>query len=304
VLPVPAGAGQNLIAALENDLGEGAAQALDHGAIQLEDAEGGIVHQDHVVNGVEGADPLAVRTENLLQQAQVLHCNANLVANGGQELQFIGRVRASPFLSQCEGADNRGLALDRHQQHVVKAFVANEGGVLRLEIGEVQHDGQTALHDAGAVAGVDIERGHRAQELLRQPDLAGDNEFLVLQQAKPGRAGAGEGLQPFQHGEHHGPVLLRAGDGGRDGIHRRQPGGVLLGITTQAEKANQDHPCLDQNQKKQNPDQQGVPEGNRTDDCKTHVQGASACQADGARHPGLIIFQGNTGSQQSYSGSV
>jgi hypothetical protein len=142
---------------MKHHVREAHSEALHHRAVQLQDPEVRIVHQDHVLDGIEGADPLLVRAGDLFQEPQVLHRDADLVPGRGQEIQFVGRIRPVSRLSQGDRTDHGRLAFDRHQQDVVEAFFPHQAPVIFLQGGGA-HDGGDALpRDSGAVGGANIQ---------------------------------------------------------------------------------------------------------------------------------------------------
>ena len=134
-LPFHARARQHLVTLMKHHVRDGHSQALHHRAVQLQDTEVRVVHQDHILDGIEGADPLPVRADDLFQQPQVLHRDADLVPGRGQEIQFVGRIRPVSRLSQGDRTDHRRLAPDRHQQDVVEALFPHQALVIFLQGG-------------------------------------------------------------------------------------------------------------------------------------------------------------------------
>jgi hypothetical protein len=65
-------------------------QLLKQNLVGFDDAEIRIVRQDDVVHRIKRISPLALRTQHLLQQTEVLDCDSQLASASFQEINFLG----------------------------------------------------------------------------------------------------------------------------------------------------------------------------------------------------------------------
>src|SRR5579864_5951558 len=85
---------------------------FEENLVGLDDAEIGIVRQDDVVDGVESVHPLALRTQHLLQQPEVLDRDCQLPRAGLEEFEFFRSPVASGGRAEQEKSYGRLLATD------------------------------------------------------------------------------------------------------------------------------------------------------------------------------------------------
>ncbi len=87
--PFAEGVRQGRIAGAADHVCGGLAELFQQNLIRLDDAVIGIVRQNDVVDGVEGVDPLPLRAQNLLEQAEVFDCDGELLGAGAEENQVL-----------------------------------------------------------------------------------------------------------------------------------------------------------------------------------------------------------------------
>ena len=98
-------------------------EALQERLIGLQNAEIGVVHEDQILNGVEGVRPLPMRTQNLFEQPQVFGSDADRLADGFEEVQFFASVVRLPEHPSDHDADHCPLALHRHHYNVMNILL-------------------------------------------------------------------------------------------------------------------------------------------------------------------------------------
>jgi hypothetical protein len=64
------------------------------------------VHQYQIVDGVEGADPSAMGTDDLLEELDILKRQPEMVGSGNQKALFLDRVAPVAFHSQNKRAQH------------------------------------------------------------------------------------------------------------------------------------------------------------------------------------------------------
>ena len=84
----------------------------------------GVVRQNDVVDGVEGVDPLALRAQDLLEQAEVFDRERQLLGAGLQKVQFFGSpVRGVPE-SPSSSSPMADLLPDDRNDHELANFLS------------------------------------------------------------------------------------------------------------------------------------------------------------------------------------
>jgi hypothetical protein len=96
---------------------------LEQNLIGLDDAEVGVVGQNDVVNRIEGVDPLPLRAQHLLEQAEVLDRDRKLLGAGLKKVQFFCGPAAAAGTAQQQQSDRRFVARDRDHYNLANSLV-------------------------------------------------------------------------------------------------------------------------------------------------------------------------------------
>ena len=100
----------------------GLAKMFEQNLIGLDDAVIGVVRQNDVVDGIEGIDPLPLRTQHLLEQAEVFDRDRQLLGAGLQKVKFFGGPLAAAGIAQQQQSDGRLVADDRDDHELTNLF--------------------------------------------------------------------------------------------------------------------------------------------------------------------------------------
>ena len=114
---------QSGVAGVADNVGGGYAQLFEQDLIDLDNAIVGVVGEDDVVNRVEGVDPLALRAQVLLEQAEVFNGYAELLGAALQEVEFFRSPVAASGIAEQQQAQGRFVAGDRNR-HQLTNFLA------------------------------------------------------------------------------------------------------------------------------------------------------------------------------------
>ena len=169
------------------------------------------MREDDIVDGVEGIHPLALRTQNLLEQAEVLDSQGDLPGAALHELEFFRRPLASAGMADHQQPDRRLVADDRCNHKLANLLDGETlgglgGGVLRF-----LRLGSTFLPEFRNVIG-DCGKAGVAQELPRKSGSVCGDEMAAFHQPEPARADAAHFLQLFHRALYDTSVLLGAGN--------------------------------------------------------------------------------------------
>jgi hypothetical protein len=243
--PFPKLVGQGGIAGAADHIRGSLAEMFQQNLIGLDDAVIGVVRQDDVVDGVEGIDPLALRTQHLLEQAEVFDCNGKLLGAGAEKLEFFRSPLPAPGTAQHEQSDGRFISCDGDDDKLVNLF-ARETGLGLGSSGGPRGDLRRGLCQQFLNVFVNLSESGIAQEISGEPHGVSGDQVPAFDQPEPCGLDRNQALQFFHGGLNDVSVLLRGGDAGGDGLHGTQascPGPSFLEDDEQHAQRKRDFGC-------------------------------------------------------------
>ena len=168
---------QSGVAGVADDICSGHAQLFEQDLVGFDDAIVGVVGEDDVVNRVEGVDPLALRAQVLLEQAEIFDGDAELLGASLQKIEFFRSPVAASGIAEQQQSEDSFVAGDRNRYELadflglktklVFGAASLAGGDLRSGLGEKFLD-----------IFVDRRKSGVAQEIGGKPDgVSGDQLF-------------------------------------------------------------------------------------------------------------------------------